>query len=95
MKCKCNLDAKIVTVKKEGQNKGRQFYACAKPQNEQCDFFEWADTKQVAKQMNEDNRIDRILVGVNAIYNKLQELEERLKVSGSPQENPADSIPFN
>jgi ATP-dependent DNA helicase, RecQ family len=24
-------------------NKGRQFYKCARPQEEQCDFFEWAD----------------------------------------------------
>lgn len=87
MNCKCNQEAKLITVKKEGPNKGRQFYACAKPQNEQCDFFEWADNQKAAKQMNEDNRLDRILLGVNTIYTKLQEIDERLKKApGSPQD---------
>ncbi|XP_067838628.1 endonuclease 8-like 3 [Heptranchias perlo] len=30
-------------VKKEGDNKGRQFYVCSLPQETQCDFFQWAD----------------------------------------------------
>nr|XP_004657125.2 endonuclease 8-like 3 [Jaculus jaculus] len=30
-------------VKKDGENKGRQFYACPLPQEAQCGFFEWAD----------------------------------------------------
>ncbi|XP_035281013.1 endonuclease 8-like 3 [Anguilla anguilla] len=30
-------------VRKEGENKGRQFYACPLPQQTQCGFFEWAD----------------------------------------------------
>uniref|UniRef100_UPI00398EF700 endonuclease 8-like 3 n=1 Tax=Pristiophorus japonicus TaxID=55135 RepID=UPI00398EF700 len=30
-------------VKKEGDNKGRQFYACSLPQGPQCDYFQWAD----------------------------------------------------
>lgn len=81
MNCKCNQEAKLITVKKEGPNKGRQFYACAKPQNEQCDFFEWADNQKAAKKMDEDNRLDRVLTGVNAIYNKLQEIEEWMKTS--------------
>ena len=34
-----------LTVNKEGNNKGRQFYVCMKPQgsNERCNFFQWAD----------------------------------------------------
>ena len=27
----------------QGQNQGRSFHTCPKPQKEQCDFFEWAD----------------------------------------------------
>ncbi|XP_009948782.1 PREDICTED: protein ZGRF1 [Leptosomus discolor] len=35
--------AKLVTVKKEGQNKGRLFYACDAPKAEQCSFFKWIE----------------------------------------------------
>ncbi|GAB1611339.1 DNA topoisomerase 3-alpha-like, partial [Argonauta hians] len=41
VKCQCNLDAKRLTVQKEGPNKGRQFYVC--PQNRTCNFFQWDD----------------------------------------------------
>ncbi|XP_055970342.1 endonuclease 8-like 3 [Sorex fumeus] len=30
-------------VKKDGENKGRQFYACPLPGEAQCGFFKWAD----------------------------------------------------
>ncbi|XP_051505591.1 endonuclease 8-like 3 [Myxocyprinus asiaticus] len=30
-------------VTKEGENKGRQFYACSLSRETQCNFFEWAD----------------------------------------------------
>ena len=42
--CKCNLDAKLCTVKKAGPNEGKQFYACPKPQAEQCSYFEWTSS---------------------------------------------------
>ena len=32
-----------MTVQKEGPNKGRTFYCCAKPREQQCGFFQWAD----------------------------------------------------
>ncbi|XP_053832147.1 protein ZGRF1 isoform X2 [Vidua macroura] len=35
--------AKLVMVKKEGQNKGRLFYACDAPKAEQCSFFKWVE----------------------------------------------------
>ncbi|CAG0898215.1 unnamed protein product, partial [Darwinula stevensoni] len=41
--CHCNEDALLLTVRKEGPNKGRQFYKCAKPQGSGCNFFLWAD----------------------------------------------------
>ncbi|XP_018419053.1 PREDICTED: endonuclease 8-like 3 [Nanorana parkeri] len=30
-------------VRKDGQNKGRQFYSCSLPRESRCEFFEWAD----------------------------------------------------
>ncbi|XP_053654967.1 DNA topoisomerase 3-alpha isoform X2 [Cherax quadricarinatus] len=41
--CNCNEDAIILTVRKEGPNKGRQFYKCPKMQGQGCNFFLWAD----------------------------------------------------
>ncbi|KAM7021542.1 5'-3' DNA helicase ZGRF1 [Passerculus sandwichensis] len=35
--------AKLMMVKKEGQNKGRLFYACDAPKAEQCSFFKWIE----------------------------------------------------
>ena len=32
-----------LTVQKDSPNRGRQFYACSKPQHERCNFFKWAD----------------------------------------------------
>lgn len=32
-----------LTVQKEGNNKGRQFYTCPKGNNSDCNFFKWAD----------------------------------------------------
>ncbi|XP_046616836.1 DNA topoisomerase 3-alpha isoform X1 [Neodiprion virginianus] len=40
--CNCHERAIELTVRKEGTNKGRQFYKCAKPQENSCDFFLWA-----------------------------------------------------
>ena len=34
---------RMVTVKKEGKNKGRMFYVCAQQRGAQCNFFQWAD----------------------------------------------------
>lgn len=33
-------------MKKEGRNKGKIFYKCSKPRNQQCDFIEWGDEKR-------------------------------------------------
>uniref|UniRef100_A0A665VL82 Endonuclease 8-like 3 n=1 Tax=Echeneis naucrates TaxID=173247 RepID=A0A665VL82_ECHNA len=35
--------AVLRVVHKEGENKGRQFYACSLPRETKCNFFEWAD----------------------------------------------------
>ena len=31
------------TVQKDNENRGRQFYACSKPQHEKYRFFKWVD----------------------------------------------------
>ncbi|XP_062430847.1 protein ZGRF1 [Rhea pennata] len=41
--CNHMLPAKLVVVKKEGQNKGRLFYTCDAPKAEQCSFFKWVE----------------------------------------------------
>ncbi|EHB10639.1 DNA topoisomerase 3-alpha [Heterocephalus glaber] len=41
--CLCSQPAVMRTVQKEGPNKGRQFHTCAKPREQQCGFFQWAD----------------------------------------------------
>ncbi|XP_059699608.1 protein ZGRF1 isoform X1 [Haemorhous mexicanus] len=41
--CNHMRPAKLVMVKKEGQNKGRLFYACDAPKAEQCSFFKWIE----------------------------------------------------
>ncbi|XP_063192691.1 5'-3' DNA helicase ZGRF1 [Chroicocephalus ridibundus] len=41
--CNHMRPAKLVTVKKEGQNKGRLFYACDAPKAERCSFFKWIE----------------------------------------------------
>ena len=41
--CNCGTEAVQRTVQKEGPNKGRQFFTCCKPRDDQCGFFEWAD----------------------------------------------------
>ncbi|BEI85325.1 hypothetical protein CcaverHIS002_0507260 [Cutaneotrichosporon cavernicola] len=41
--CSCGQPAVSRTAGQSTANAGRQFYACAKPRGEQCDFFSWAD----------------------------------------------------
>ena len=41
--CNCGMEAVQRTVQKAGPNKGRQFFTCLKPRDDQCGFFEWAD----------------------------------------------------
>nr|XP_019008510.1 DNA topoisomerase III [Kwoniella pini CBS 10737]OCF47291.1 DNA topoisomerase III [Kwoniella pini CBS 10737] len=43
VRCKCDLEAKLVTVNKEGPNKGKQFWACPNNPKASCKFFQWAE----------------------------------------------------
>lgn len=40
--CFCNIDAVSYLVKKEGPNKGRRFYTCAKTSSK-CKYFKWSE----------------------------------------------------
>ncbi|XP_046401854.1 DNA topoisomerase 3-alpha isoform X2 [Ischnura elegans] len=44
--CGCGEPARRLTVFKEGPNKGRQFFGCPKPRDQQCGFFKWADENE-------------------------------------------------
>lgn len=41
--CNCPAFAVQREVQKEGPNQGRKFWACLKPREEACGFFEWVD----------------------------------------------------
>ena len=43
LSCNCGQPSARKTVQKEGVNKGREFYVCARPRDEQCNYFQWAD----------------------------------------------------
>ena len=41
--CKCRVKAKVETVKKNSENKGKKFWCCPKHQHDptKCDYFSW------------------------------------------------------
>ena len=55
--CGCDQRAIIRTVRKEGVNKGREFYTCEK---RECDFFLWADEGCGNDQTNQNQANDRM-----------------------------------
>lgn len=50
--CNCGEPSVSRTVAKEGENKGRVFYTCAKPRGEQCKYFCWADEVSSSSRSN-------------------------------------------
>ena len=91
MQCNCG-EAKLVTVKKEGPNTGRRFYACAKPQGEQCDFFCWeGETPRAVKarvQVNPqvDSLQSKALAQIQAQLNRIEsKIDAITPVNAKPQ----------
>ena len=50
--CRCVEPARLLTVQKEGANKGRQFYGCQKPRDQSCGFFQWTDETPASRRNN-------------------------------------------
>ena len=86
-KCKCNLNAKAVVVKKEGPNQGKSFWACPLPQAEQCKFFEWKDKAQQEtsnkkqKSENTDPEESTRILALNLLAEKITQLESDSKAN--------------
>ena len=57
--CRCRISAKLLTVKKDSPNKGRQFYSCSKQKPLECGFFQWADESQT--QSLDSGSIDNVI----------------------------------
>ncbi|KYN28291.1 DNA topoisomerase 3-alpha [Trachymyrmex cornetzi] len=51
--CHCHETAIQLTVRKDGPNKGRLFYKCAKPQGSGCNFFLWGSDSAESNTENE------------------------------------------
>lgn len=92
MNCNCpqpNNQAKLLTVKKAGPNLGKEFYACAKPQGEQCGYFSWADTTgtgpgpQVVPQKSQG--VQEILAAIDALYTRIEDLERNVISQCAPK----------
>ena len=54
--CNCGSEAVQRTVQKDGPNKGRHFFTCFKPRDDQCGFFEWADDVPASNVRSASNR---------------------------------------
>lgn len=54
-RCDCGEPCALRTTTKPGPNAGRQFYVCAKPREQQCKFFVWADEVGTAKRNYESD----------------------------------------
>ena len=105
MQCNCG-EEKLVTVKKEGPNTGRKFYACAKPQGSQCDFFCWeGETPRTVKartpqtptgvqsqaMVEFSRKLDKVLDGQLELKQLLASIGAREAVKPSPSDK---ALPF-
>ena len=81
-KCKCNLIAKRVQVKKEGPNKGRWFFACPQPQNKQCDFFDWEAREPIRETEISSKQYQTIMRGLVVINENLKAISGKLFKKG-------------
>lgn len=51
-----NFEFFRLTVVKEGPTKGKQFYVCAQPINQQCKFYKWAKEKSSVSSVTKTSR---------------------------------------
>ncbi len=105
MNCNCG-EAKLLEVKKPGANQGRKFYACAKPQGSQCDFFCWEGETprtlkaRVPKTENgaQSQALTSLILSVNKLLEGQLEIKQLLASIGARKEvvpSPSDKqLPF-
>lgn len=86
-------------VKKEGPNKGRWFYACAKPPQEQCDFFDWVIVPQNASQDSKTapGTLERLVYEVRVLGKKIDDFIAKINKEGyipliEPKDNEIDKV---
>ena len=73
--CSCGERAIPLTVRKEGPNKGREFYKCGKRENS-CNFFLWADDNGTGSVVTDSNQVtDRMSNNRKRTYHAANENE--------------------
>jgi len=72
--CNCGNEAVQRTVQKDGPNKGREFFVCGKPRDEQCNFFQWSDQPTNNPQSHTNN------------FNQSQSFQNNFPPGGDGQE---------
>ncbi|AEO53167.1 hypothetical protein MYCTH_2050335, partial [Thermothelomyces thermophilus ATCC 42464] len=95
--CEPALNASFLQVKKEGANKGRWFYTCQKPREEQCRFFLWEDAARAREKSarNEPSVFNRPRTRRPASSGGTPQWDIASTVTSSgPLYSPASSIPF-
>jgi len=70
----------LLETKKPGPNQGRHFYACAKPQGSQCDFFCWEGEtpRGVSKRVSASNLQSTALAQIQVQLNRIEENQKKL-----------------
>lgn len=90
-KCQCGSEPVKRTVRKEGPNKGKQFWVCRRSPGDQCRFFEWAAASPVRREEQE-----RSLLGLrNPPHGHQQRSSEHgfQNISAEQQSQPAPKRP--
>ncbi|XP_041363021.1 DNA topoisomerase 3-alpha-like isoform X2 [Gigantopelta aegis] len=93
--CNCGTDAILLTVKKEGPNKGRQFYKCQKPTGSGCSFFLWQDESGGKNNSSANNSSQRPVGVANPRHVNIPSGNNRLPSTDIPQcgcSQPAKSL---
>ncbi|KAI0482208.1 hypothetical protein GGR56DRAFT_684776 [Xylariaceae sp. FL0804] len=72
--CQPRLPALLLTVKREGENRGRAFYRCknSRDQKNQCDFFLWSEDARAREQDNLFSNSRSETTGARSTGNKKQ-----------------------
>ena len=95
MICGCNQEAKLLETKKPGPNQGRKFWACARPQGDQCDFFCWdgETPRQVsARTPGREELIGKVLANMSVKLDRILEMLEKNNLNAVKKELKGDIL---